>query len=85
MKRVGCKAKPPSIQELKASLDKYAYFELTQTVVYKPIIMADSKDVKDDMFELTESNSIESLRNPKFRESFVKRLPGIFKRIESLG
>lgn len=84
MKRIGCKVKPPSIQELKASLDKYAYFELTQTVLYKPIAVADKADAAE-MFELTDITNVKCLRNPKFRKAFVKRLPSILKRTESLG
>ncbi|XP_015111104.1 uncharacterized protein LOC107037209 [Diachasma alloeum] len=76
MKKLGCVATPPTLEQLKKSMHKRRHLALMAALTFYPKMIAEDDEI-EPMDEVMKNGvaKVNLLKNPKVREIFVKILP----------
>lgn len=77
MRRIGCKAQPPSMSKLKEAIRRTEIYGMLAACTILPIVLIDKKDAQnlDELMGQDESQfNNKAYENPKYMEAISRRL-----------
>ena len=78
LKRIGCKTKPPTIEELKRSIYKRRIFSIFAGLIYLPKMMCDKSNVEEfDKVLAKGETKLDTFKNPQTRKVVHKLLKAL--------